>query len=220
MSDVEPKVDGRKKGNHSRSSDAAEIVSGGVTAHTLAEMFLLDIKEVRKRIVGKVHPVSGTLASGHRYRVREAAPYLVEGIVDPSELFERLSPNKWPPVLQDAFWKAQNNKQKWEENRGDLWRTERVYEVVSEAFKEIRLTVLMFADTISQRSELTALQRQIVQELGDGLLASLGSRLTEHFAFYENKPDEHGESLNQAQAAARSVGDAPPAEEEEVDPFA
>jgi hypothetical protein len=214
----EAKVDGRKKGNNSRSADATEIVHGGVSIATLGEIFLLDHREVKKRIVGKVPHISGTAATGHRYRVREAAPYLVEGIIDPSELFERLSPSKWPPVLQDAFWKAQNNKQKWEENRGDLWRTERVYEVISEAFKEIRLTVLMFADTISQRSELTAIQRSIVQELGDGLLASLGQRLTEHFAFYDSKPDEHGESLDQAQAKALHADDATTDEEE--DPFA
>jgi hypothetical protein len=199
-----------------RSEDAYEMVHGGVTIATLGEMFQLDPREVKKRIHGKVNPCSGTRDTYHKYRIREAAPYLVDGMVDPSEIFEKLSPNKWPPVLQDAYWKAQNNRQKYEENRGDLWRTERVYEVVAEAFKEIRLTILMFADTISQRTELSSRQREIIQELGDGLLASLGVKLTDTFAFHVPAPDEHGEPL----APMPSKELVPPPAEEEVDPFA
>lgn len=204
------------------SDDAYEIVHGGVSVAMLGEIFHLDSRDVKKRLRGKVNPCSGTRDTFLKYRIREAAPYLVEGNVDAEALLQNVQPNKWPPVLQDAFWKAQNNRQKWEENRGDLWRTERIYEVLTEAFKEIRLTILMFADTISQRTELTPEQRRIVQQLGDGLIESLGRRITEHFTFREAAPDEHGESLSEANAKAATpqADDFTDEEEEEVDPFA
>lgn len=213
------------KGPRSLSEDANEMIHGGVTVATLGEIFHLDSRDVKKRLRGKVNPCSGTRDTYLKYRIREAAPYLVDGMIDAEQLLQNVQPNKWPPVLQDAFWKAQNNKQKWEENRGDLWRTDRVYEVVAEAFKEVRLMILMFSDTIAQRTELTPRQRTILQELGDGLIESLGRRLTEHFSTRVAALDEHGESLAQAQAAATPdevdpFGEDEEEEEHEVDPFA
>jgi hypothetical protein len=203
-----------------RANDLQEAIYDGCTITTLGEMFGLEHKECKKRLVGKVPPVVPRKDKFERYRIRDAAPYLVDSKIDPEELFKNLSPSKWPPALQDAFWKAQNSKQKWEENRGDLWRTKRVFEVVTNAFKVIRMTILMFVDTVSQRTELSQEQRRIITELGDGLLESLSKALIEEFAFYDPSPDEHGAPLSDSQLM--DTEEVPEVEEEgeEVDPFA
>lgn len=205
-----------------RSSDLQEAIYDGVTITTLGEIFGLEHKEVKRRLVGKVPPAP-TKDKFVRYRIRDAAPYLVDSKVDPEELFKNLSPSKWPPALQDAFWKAQNSKQKYEQNRGDLWRTKRVFEVVTNAFKVIRMTILMFVDTVGQRTELTPEQRRIIQELGDGLLESLNKALTEEFSLYVPAADEHGAPLHEAEFipdAEPQQGEEEEEEEEEgVDPF-
>ncbi|MDQ3038775.1 MAG: hypothetical protein M3R16_03080 [Pseudomonadota bacterium] len=172
-----------------------DFTKGGVSISVLAEMFNLTIRDATRRIGNKLSPLP--IANGAKlYRVREAAPLLCDVKVDPEEYLKSLSPTKMPPVLQDAFWKAQNSKQRWEETRGDLWRTQRVFEAISNAFKVIRLTILMFVDTVAQRSELTQEQRTIIQDLGDGLLASLEKSLHEEFDLYNPPPDEHGMPLS------------------------
>ena len=206
-----------------RTEDLQLAIYEGVTITTLGEIFGLDHKDVRKRLTGKVAPVASK-DKFVRFKIKDAAPYLVESLVNPEEIFKNLSPSKWPPALQDAFWKAQNSKQKWEENRGDLWRTLRVFEVVAQAFKVIRLTILMFVDTVGQRTELTAEQRTIIQSLGDGLLDSLAKTLKDSFEGYEPAEDEHGTPLIEAQmiddAEAHTHADGSFEEHAlEVDPF-
>lgn len=196
-----------------RSADAQAIIYDGVPVTTLGEIFGLDHKEVKKRLVGRVQPVDTKKLT---YRIRDAAPYLVEIKTDPEEMIKSLSPSKLPPALQDAFWKAQNSRQKWEENRGDLWRTTRVFEVVSGAFKVIRLTLMMLPDTLSQRTALTDEQRKIIQDVAvDGLMLMLGEKLREEFAFYTPTDDEHGMPLTQQEL----TGPVDTTEDEE-DPFA
>jgi hypothetical protein len=196
-----------------RSEDAQDLIYGGVPITTLGEIFGLDHKEVNKRLTGRIAPVANTKGQkGLRYRVRDAAPFLCEMKMDPEEMIKNITPSKLPPALQDAFWKAQNSRQKWEENRGDLWRTARVFEVVGGAFKAIRLTILMFMDTVNQRVELSPDQRRIINELSDGLLVSLVKVLKENFADYMKHVDEHGMPLTMPEPA-----EAP--QEEEPDPF-
>ena len=205
----------------SRDNDLQEAIYDGCTITTLGEIFGLEHKEVKKRVVGKVPPVLPQKGKFVRYRIKDAAPFLVDSKIDPEELFKNLSPSKWPPALQDAFWKAQNSKQKWEENRGDLWRTKRVFEVISSAFKIIRMTILMFVDTVGQRTELSQEQRRIIQELGDGLLESLSKALIDEFAFYDPSEDEHGAPLTENQLMnSEEVPVVEDDEEEETDPFA
>lgn len=204
-----------------RTGELQEAIYDGATITTLGEIFGLEHKEVKKRLIGKVAPAP-TRDKFMRFRIRDAAPYLVESKIDPEEIFKNLSPSKWPPALQDAFWKAQNSKQKWEENRGDLWRTKRVFEVVSGAFKVIRLTIMMFVDTVGQRTELTPEQRTIIQGLGDGLLESLSKALIEAFVFHDPEDDEHGTPLIEAKMiddAEQNKHDEEEEEEPGVDPF-
>lgn len=188
------------------TEDQLSFIHDGVTVTTLAQIFGLDHKDVNKRLVGKVTPVSGK-DKYVRYKIRDAAPYLVDLKIDPEEYLKNLSPSKLPPVLQDSFWKALLSRQKYEENKGDLWRTQRVFEVVTAAFKVIRLTILMFNDTVSQQTELTERQRQIIQELSDGLLESLHSALVEDFEMYVPSDDEHGKPLSEEAREAQADED-------------
>lgn len=196
--------------------DAVNFIYDGVPATTLAEIFGLDHKEVNKRIAGRVEPVKSK-DKYVRYRIRDVAPYLCEMKIDPEEMIKNISPSKLPPALQDAFWKAQLSRQKYQKERGDLWNTERVFKVVSDAFKVIRLTILMFVDTVEQRTQLSDEQRRIIQQLGDGLLESLEKAVRESFVGYEATENEHGTPLTESISLP---SDEEEEEIEEVDPFA
>jgi hypothetical protein len=200
-----------------KAHDAEQLafIHEGVTVTVLAQIFGIDHKDVNKRLVGKITPIS--TKGGIRYRIRDAAPYLIEMKVNPEELLKNLTPSKLPPALQDAFWKALLSRQKYEENRGDLWRTERVYEVMSDMVKTIRLTVQMFSDTVSQQTELTDRQQNIIQTLSDGLLEQVFESMTEKFRDYTPHIDEHGKPLDED--VAISLSEEPAAEEEATDPW-
>lgn len=167
------------------------LIYDGVSVSTLGLIFGLHNTEVAKRLTGRVTPVPSK-DSYTRYRIRDAAPYLCDLQLDPEEMLKKLSPSKLPPMLQDAFWKAQLSRLKYLQLKGELWSTARVFDVISGAFKVIRLTILMFVDTVEQRTQLSDEQRRIVQELGDGLLASLEKALEDEFRGYVPPDDEHG----------------------------
>lgn len=192
------------------------IIYHGATVTDLAQMFDLDNKTVQKRLQGRVQPMK-SVDKYTRYRIKDAAPWLCDAKIDYEELIKTLTPSKMPPMLQDGFWKGQLSRQKYMAQRGELWSTQRVFEVFSEMCKVIRMALLMVPDTVEQRSALTDEQRAIVQEVVDSTLNSLNTAVAEHFAFYEPKPDENGPPVT---ADVVPVPHVDFEAEEEEDPFA
>lgn len=174
-----------------KTSDELKIVHIGATPSELGMMFGMSPQEVNRRIVGKVVPVK-TEHKLPRYRVGDAAPFLCNVEFDVEEYLKGLSPKKMPPSLQKAFWSALRERQDYEENRGDLWRTARVVEVFGEVAKSINMTALMFEDTVSQKTELSAEQRRIIIELSEGLRTATKLALVDRFKNYRPAEDEHG----------------------------
>lgn len=189
-----------------KSGAELELIYKGATVSDLAIIFDTSPIEVNRRIAGKVAPITHE-SKVPKYRIRDAAPYLCNVIFDPEEFLKGMSPAKLPPALQDAFWKAQLSRQKFEEDKGDLWRTQRVVEVMGEVFKTIRMTTLMFVDTLEQETEVTARQRKVIQDLADGLLKTAGDALVEQFADYVAPADEHGRPLKEEEVPQFPLSD-------------
>jgi len=175
-----------------RSADLNRLIHHGATQAELADLFKLTNKAVQKRISGKVGSV-GEDRGSPLFPVCEAAKFLVDP--DGSKIEEALAtitPAKLPPQLQDVFWKAQLARQKFLEQRGDLWSTAHVFEAITEILKELRQGILSFEDTIESETALTEDQRQIIRRMSDSLLNSLNKRLEDNFSLYAPDPDEHG----------------------------
>ncbi len=184
-----------------QSSEELTLLYNGATANELAILFDMSVNEVRRKIIGVVDPITGP-NKVPRFRVREAAPYLCSVVFDPEEMIRTLTPAKLPPALSHVFWKAQKDRQDFEERKGDLWRTQRVIEVFSEVFKTIRMTILMFNDTLEQRADVSPEQRKIIQQLGDGLLDQAHEALVKKFESYVPPADEHGRPLAEEKSGA------------------
>ena len=105
-----------------------------------------------------------------KYDLFTAAQYLVPPRVDVSEFIKGMRPNDLPPILQAAFWDAQKKRQDYEINAGDLWHTDKVISVLSETFKLIKTSVMLWTDTLEQEHGLTEKQREALQGLCDGLM--------------------------------------------------
>ena len=180
-----------------KSTEELTIIHKGATASDLGYNFGGNAKEVQKKIVGKVAPITAPDEFPVRWRIKDVAAFLCDLThIDPEEYIKNLTPATLPPKLQDAFWKAQRSRQEFEKERGLLWAHERVVETLADALKPLRMTILMFQDTLGQHTDLTDRQRQLLDDIAHGLLADLRSALIEAFENKKPKPDEHGKPLD------------------------
>lgn len=174
-----------------KTGDELKIIHIGATPSELGMMFDMSPQEVNRRLTGNIVPAK-TDHKLPRYRIWEAAPYLCNPKFDLEEYLKGLKPTQLPPQLNKAFWTAMRERQDYEENHGDLWRTQRVMEVVSEAFKTVDMTLKMAEDQVGQISELTAVQRRVLTEMCEGLRVTLQKNLHNTFKNYRPAEDEHG----------------------------
>lgn len=151
----------------------------GCSVSMLGQIFGLDNREVARRIVDL--EASGQRDGHPVYTLAEAARYLVDPIIDMESYIRSLKPSDLPVPLQKAYWSGLVEKQKWQENAKELWRTERVVDVFVDVFKKLRATLVMFDDTVESAVGLNEPQRKIVRQMADALLNDLRDGLIEEF---------------------------------------
>jgi hypothetical protein len=163
-----------------------QAMCDGVTLTDLASIFHTDrryatekIRNLKPSMIRDGHPV---------YRIDEAARYLMDPLVDVEAYIKQLRPNDLPPLLLKEFWAGQLNKQKFDLNDANLWPTADVMAVLADVFKKLKTGILLFADTIEAKSDLTDKQRKLINELSDGLLVELHRTLVEGDIDDEVKP--------------------------------
>lgn len=150
----------------------------GVTLGWLMQIFRMDHSTVKKKLVDC--PEVGKGRGGTPlFDVAQAASYLVKPKVDIRTWMKQLRPSDLPPYMQSEFWEAQNKRQKWEENAGELWRTDKVIEVFADTFKTMKETMNLWVDNIERKSGLTAEQRKMLIELVDSLQVELHGKLVD-----------------------------------------
>ena len=149
----------------------------GVTVYWLSQVFGMTPESVRMRLADctpeSVHGKS------NRYRVKDAAPYLVEPKIDIEKYMKRMRPGDLPALLQKEIWDAKLKRQKWEAQAGDLWHTEDVIAVLSEVFATIKSTVQLWPDTVERTAGLGDEQRELLVTMGDNLQDEIYRKLQE-----------------------------------------
>ena len=152
----------------------------GVTVAWLADVFQMDQKIVKIKL--RNCPVKRTRQRGrtmvtHFYDIAEAARYLVTPAVSTQDVLRELKRGQLPAALQQSVWDALLKRQTWEERAGQLWRTERVREVLGSTFQSIKFTTQLWAETVERTTQITPAQREIIVNLSDGLLAEVYAAL-------------------------------------------
>lgn len=163
--------------------DYEEEFFNGMTIPRLAQLFRLD----RRTVTEKLRPLrpTGERRGAPTYHVADAAPYLVDPIVDIEEYLKNIGPSDLPPSLQAQYWNAQNGKLKYKEQAGDLWRTQQVLEVLTGVFRSLTQSLRLLADRVEAQTGLTPEQRAIIErEVSDKAIDMLRQRLIEDFEFY------------------------------------
>jgi hypothetical protein len=150
----------------------------GVSIAWLATIFRMDHTTVKRRLAD-CPEVGRTKGNSPRFDVAQAAGYLVKPKVDIKTWIKSLRPSDLPPYMQSEFWDAQNKRQKFEENAGDLWRTDKVIALYAETFKLLKDTMNMWVDNIQKREGLTPDQRRILVAEVDALQNEIYKKVAE-----------------------------------------
>lgn len=169
--------------------DYEEEFFDGMTVPRLAQLFRLD----RRTVTEKLRPLrpTGERRGAPTYYVVDAAPYLVEPIVDIAKYLADVGPGDLPAPLQAQYWNAQNSKLKYKEQSGDLWRTQQVLEVLTGVFRSLTQSLRLLADRIEAQTGLTTEQRAIIEkEISDKAIDMLRKRLVDDFEIYVGIKDK------------------------------
>lgn len=156
----------------------------GASVSQLGILFSMD----NRTIAGKIHGVSpcAKRAAHPVYAIKDVAPFLCKPAGDIEEYIRKMNHRDLPPMLLKEFWAGQMTKQKFEENEGDLWRTDKVIEHYSETFKTMRMSILLMLDRLERDTDVTERQRIFFRSLIDGVLSDLHDNLIEKF---KDEPD-------------------------------
>lgn len=152
-------------------------IERGVSITWLAYAFHMDKNTVKRRIA-PLEPIGKKL--GHPvYAIRQAAAYLIQPKVDIADWIKKLRPNDLPPLLQETFWAAALKRQKWEENAGDLWRTDSILDVFGELAMSIKSQVQLWVENVDRNHNISPEIRKAITDQSDNLLAEIHKILIE-----------------------------------------
>lgn len=144
-----------------------EDMHQGVTVSWLAQVFGMDPKTVKQKLADC--PPLHRRKAGYVYSLPLACRYLIPPAISAEQYIKTMKPSDLPTAFQQSFWDAALKRQKWEENAGQLWRTERVREVLGQTFQTIKFTVQLWADTLERQTGLSQEQRALLTKMVDGL---------------------------------------------------
>jgi hypothetical protein len=173
------------------SQEEKLVIHEGASVSTLGQLFGLDNRDVTRKIA-KLEPC-GTRNGWPVYDLGQAARYLVDPVIDIEAYIKTLKPSDLPTALQDAYWKGQLSRQKWEENAKHLWRTEAVMEVLTGVYKNLRQSLMLFSDAVETQTGLTPDQRAVIESMTDGVLDDMRRQLVEQFELHV-EPNERSDA--------------------------
>lgn len=158
------------------------LATGEATMSQLGQLFETDAKTLPKRLRG-LRP-SGVRNNTSTYKIREAASRIVKPGYAIEYYLRNMNHSELPPLLTKEYWNGQRARQIYEENAGDLWRTGDVVEAMAEAFKTLRMSMLLMADAVERETTLSDVQRKIIKRTIDGAIDDLRESMVTRFKDY------------------------------------
>lgn len=156
---------------------ADDLVYQGASLAEIATMFGVSGVEARNRCYG-IRP-NGTRAGIKVYRIRDVAPRFVK-VTEDAELVDRILRMKHtdlPKMLSKEYWAGKLAKQKYEMLKEDLWPTTKILEYIGDAYKTIRLSLMLMIDAVERETTFTELQRRLLVDMIDSTLEETRERL-------------------------------------------
>jgi hypothetical protein len=150
----------------------------GVNLNWLCNAFRMDSRTVKVRLAEC--PILRVEGARVFYDFTEAAQYLAKPTpAARAAYFRGIKVTDLPTFLQDQYWSAQRKRQIWEENAGDLWRTDAILEVFGDVFTTMKSEMQLWVDKVDEAAVLNQDQRRSLASLVDGLQEGIHAKLVE-----------------------------------------
>lgn len=169
----------RQRRSNQNDSETEAMLFQGANITQIAKLFRMERRDVTPKIMD-VAPC-GDRGGYPIYYIHEVAPHLVKPIYDVETYLKRMHPNDLPKHLTKEFWSGMRAKQEYDKAAGNLWETDKVIEVMGEAFKLLRMSILLAGDTVEREMVFTTEQREKLREIMDGALNDCAARLVDRF---------------------------------------
>lgn len=160
--------------------EAQNVLYQGVTVNDLCVLFRMD----RRTLIPKLTSIKpcGTRAGRSVYQIRDVAPVLVKPAGSIEDYIRKMRPNELPPLLSKEYWNGQRAKLAYLESVKDVWRTDKVIEVFANAFKTVRMSLLLLPDALDRSAHMTDHQREEIKSALDGALEDIRVSLVDNFS--------------------------------------
>lgn len=180
MTEVTLKGDVQRKRRSNQMDDETQaMMYDGLNLTQLAKLFRMERRDVAPKLreVG----TSGVRGGYPIYYVHEVAPHLVKPIYDIETYIMRMHHNDLPKHVSKEFWNGLLARQKYQEEEGDLWRTDSVIETMGEVFKQLRMSFLLMGDALERETGFTDFQRDRLRVMVDSALNDAANGLVHRF---------------------------------------
>lgn len=161
--------------------DSEAILYQGASMAQICQLFGMDARDVKPKISGQVVPC-GKRRGHDVYQIKDVAPYLVSPPYDLDEFIQRMTIADLPPILRKEFWAGLRSRQLYEKEDAELWPTSDVVDMVSELFKTLRMSLLLFRENVERETELSDRQRDIIVRLVDNSMEDLYAKTISKFS--------------------------------------
>lgn len=173
------------------------IIFQGATQSDLCAIFHLPNMEVKARLMD-VRP-HGTRNGYNIYRIRDVAARLTTPDPNVIERILMMHPNELPKMLSKEFWMGANHRLTYMQRTAELWSTKAVVELAGQAFKTLRLSLVLMADAVERESGLSPAQREIIARLVNTALEDMRGKLVDDFK--HSRENSQGKGFAPAEAA-------------------
>lgn len=157
------------------------LIFQGANLTQLSKIFRMDRRDITAKISGHVAPC-GERGGYPIYFIHEVAPHVIKPLYDIETYLKRMHHNDLPKHLTKEFWAGQKTRLEVLKAEGDLWETDKVIEVMGEAFKQLRMSMLLMGDTVEREIMFSHEQRDKMRLIIDGALNDLADSLITKFA--------------------------------------
>lgn len=169
----------RQRRSNQNDKETEAMLFQGANITQIAKLFRMERRDVTPKIMD-VAPC-GERGGYPIYYIHEVAPHLVKPIYDVETYLKRMHPNDLPKHLTKEFWGGMRAKQEYDKAAGNLWETDKVIAHMSEAFKLLRMAILLAGDTVEREMVFTTEQREKLRVIMDGALNDCANRLVDYF---------------------------------------
>lgn len=150
----------------------------GASVSQLCKIFHMDARDVSRKMRNVIP--TGMRRGFPVWSVKDAAQALVAPKVSEAEVLEYISGMNFrnlPAALNKEVWNGLRARLRFEQEQGDLWKTDRVQLAINTVVQIVRMNVLLMPDRLARSGTITPEQRESLQLQADALLEDLKTQI-------------------------------------------